>query len=110
MTTHPTFESVDNYTADLLDLVARTDHPSPDREWQTFLDAISHVAYAHAGQVDQNDVRPLIRGRIAPKRIGAFYRRACLEGRIYADGWSVSEDHEGRNAGRPMRKYRRAAA
>lgn len=110
MTTHPTWSPVDDATADLLTLVADTDHPSVDHEWQTFVDAIRLVGEDYDGQVDQNHVRPWIRGQIAPKRIGSFYRRACSEGLLEVDGYSISDDHVGRNAGRPMRKYRRPAA
>jgi hypothetical protein len=101
----PEWDPVDDATADLLTLVADEHHVSADHEWRTFTDAVVRVAHSHGGRVDQNDVRPLIRGRIAPKRIGAFWRRACLEGLLVVDGWSVSDDREGRNAGRPMRCY-----
>lgn len=106
MTTSPTWSAVDDDTADLLTLVADEGHVSADTEWRTFTDAVIRVAHAHDGQVDQNHVRPLIRGQIAPKRIGSFWRRACCEGWLEADGWSISDDTEGRNAGRPMRTYR----
>lgn len=102
----PQWSPVDDYTADILTLVADAGHVSADHEWRTFTDALVRVAHSHAGQVDQNHVRPLIRGKVAPKRIGGFYRRACLEGLIEATpDWSISEDVEGRNAGRPMRCY-----
>lgn len=107
MSNAPQWSTVDDSTADLLTLVADTDHPSVDLEWQLFVDAIDTVANWWDGSVDQNHMRPIIRGEIAPKRIGSFYRRACAEGLLEVDGWSISEDHAGRNAGRPMRKYRR---
>ncbi len=103
----PHWSPVDDDTADLLTLVANDQMtPRPADEWRTFYCAVVSVAHAHNGQVDQNHVRPLIRGEIAPKRIGSFYRRACLEGLLIVDGYSISEDHAGRNAGRPMRVYR----
>ena len=105
MTTQPQWSPVDDSTADLLTLVADANHVSADYEWQLFTDAVVRVAHSHAGRVDQNDVRPMIRGQIAPRRIGPFYRRACLEGLLRADGYSTSDDREGRNAGRPMRCY-----
>ncbi len=105
----PAWSPVDEETGDLLSLVADTNHPSPAFEWRTFTDAVVRVAHMHGGQVDQNHVRPLIRGEIAPKRIGPFYRRACLEGWLVFDGYSISADTEGRNAGRPMRAYRLTA-
>lgn len=101
----PQWSPVDDATADLLTLVADEGHPSADFEWRIFTDAVTRVAHSHGGVVDQNNVRPLIRGHIAPKRIGAFWRRACLEGWLRADGYTTSDDHAGRNAGRPMRCY-----
>lgn len=106
MSSQPQWSATDEATADLLTLVADVDHPSVDHEWRTFTDAVTRVAHAHGGMVDQNDVRPIIRGNVAPKRIGAFWRRACLEGWLRADGYSTSNDRAGRNAGRPMRCYR----
>lgn len=106
MTTAPVWSPVDDDVADLLTLVADLDHPSVDHEWRTFTNAVTRVAHAHDGQVDQNHVRPLIRGHIAPKRIGSFWRRACLDGLLVVDGYSISDDREGKNAGRPMRCYR----
>jgi hypothetical protein len=51
-----------------------------------------------------------LRNVIAPKRIGAFTNRAKAEGLIVDTGeWQVSDDHEGRNAGRPARVYRLVA-
>lgn len=101
----PQWAPVDDDTADLLTLVADAGHVSADYEWSVFEDAVKTVAHAHGGKVDQNDVRPLIRGKVAPKRIGAFWRRACCEGWLHAEGYSISDDTEGRNAGRPMRCY-----
>ena len=106
MTTQPRWSPVDDNTSNLLTLVADHGHVSADLEWRIFTDAITRVSHAHGGRVDQNHMRPLIRGHIAPKRIGSFYRRACLAGLLVVDGYSTSADHEGRNAGRPMRCYR----
>ena len=110
MTTQPAWDSVDNYTADLLSLVANdqmTDHA--DREWEVFCRSLSVEADIH-GRINPNGLRELIRGHVAPKRVGAFTRRALLEGLICWDGeWVVSDDHEGRNAGRPARQYRLAS-
>ena len=105
MTAQPHWSSVDDPTADLLSLVATAPHATSDPEWHVFRTSVLAVGTNHGGDVDQNNVRPLIRGHINPRRVGPFYRRACLEGWLRADGWSVSADHEGRNAGRPMRTY-----
>lgn len=103
----PTWSPVDDDTADLLSLVADTTHPSVDFEWSAFVGVLSATASLHDGRLDQNDYREQLRGVVAPRRIGAFVRKACTEGLIeVTDEWSVSSDKAGRNAGRPMRVYR----
>ena len=104
-THQPAWGELDGYTADLLDLIGTEQTPPVDYEWQTFVEAALRIGTRDGGLIDQNDLRPMIRGLIAPKRIGPFYRRACLEGWLRAEGWSTSTDTEGRNAGRPMRTY-----
>lgn len=102
MSAQPVFESVDDYTADLLDLVAEEQSPPTDREWSEYVDALSAVAAANAGLIPPNALRPLVRGKVAPRRIGAFTHRALSQGLVRRTGeWQISDDTEGRNAGRP---------
>lgn len=111
MTTQPQWSPIDDSTADLLTLVADTDHPSVDFEWQAFVGVLSATASLHEGRLDQNDYREQLRGVVAPRRIGAFVNKAKAEHLIAeTDEWSVSTDRTGRNAGRPMRVYRWTAA
>lgn len=106
----PTWSPVDEQTGSLLDLIADDEHPSVDYEWDIFRQAILQAADP-IGVVRQNSVRPLIAGKIAPRRVGPMYRRACREGLIYAtDQWEQSDDKSGKNAGRPVRIYRRKPA
>lgn len=106
MSAQPQWESTDDYTHDLLALVALgTPQGTADAEWECFVAALHVAARDGGGLIDQNVVRPLIRGAIKPNRIGAFYSRACARDLIEPSGWSTSQDHEGRNAGRPMRTY-----
>ena len=101
--TAPTFDSVDNYTADLLDLVAiGSPTGTADHEWDLYVDALAIVASRHAGLIPPNELRPLVRGKVAPRRIGAFAHRAMARGLVRRTGdWQVSDDHEGRNVGKP---------
>lgn len=102
----PQFESVDNYTADLLDLVARAEHPSADHEWQAFVEALIQ-ARSFGGVIKPNDLRPMVRGVVAPNRIGAFTHRALSQGLVEYNGeWQVSNDTAGRNSGKPARVMR----
>jgi len=105
MTSQPTWSPVDDATADLLTLVADTDHPSVDHEWRLFVSALE--AAVDNGLVRPNDLRPRLRGRVAPRRIGAYTNRALKLGLVaYTGDWQVSDDHEGKNAGKPARVMR----
>lgn len=105
--TAPTWSPVDDSTADLLSLVADTNHPSAEFEWRAFVGVLSATASLHDGRLDQNDYREQLRGVVAPKRIAAFHTRALAEHLIEnTDDFSVSTDKKGRNAGRPTRVRR----
>lgn len=99
-TRRPRFARVDDHTADLLTLLA-------DTEWDTFLAALRATAADRGGLIYPNALRPLVRGHVKPNRVGAFTRRAVLEGLIeYTGDWQVSDDVTSRNRGRPMRVAR----
>lgn len=108
MTSQPTWSPVDDATADLLSLVRDEGHPSADHEWSMFLLALRTAAVAGDGwTIQPNDLRPLVRDKVAPRRIGAFTNRALKLGLIaYTGDWQISDDHEGRNAGKPARIFR----
>lgn len=107
MTAQPQWESVDNYTTDLLALVALgTPQGDADREWDLYVKALQIASQIDCGPILPNTLRPLVRGQIAPKRLGAFVSRAISQKLIAPDGgWQISDDTEGRNAGRPCRTY-----
>lgn len=108
MTTSPAFGPVDHNTGDLLDLIAEQNPATPTEadEWQHFKAVLAEVARA-TGLIDQNAVRPLLRGEIKPQRIGAFYHRAAKAGLIAWTGqWCESDDLDGKNSGKPTRVYR----
>lgn len=108
MSAQPQWESVDNYTTDLLALVAQGTPATPtaDEEWADYLIALKVCATTENGNIRPNALRPLVRGRVAPKRIGAFVSRAVAQKLIAPTGdFEISDDREGRNAGRPMRTY-----
>lgn len=64
-------------------------------EWDISTAAIKQAAVN--GVVHQNDVRPIIRGRIAPKRIGQQYRHALRTGLLVEIRREPSRDHKGKN-------------
>lgn len=105
----PQWSQVDDETADLLTLVRDEGHVSADHEWDTFVAALETVAIGPGGVIYPNEIRPLIRGKVAPRRIGAFTHRAISQGLVeYTGEWQISDDREGRNAGRPARVMRLA--
>ena len=107
MSTAPTWSPVDDDTASLLTLVADPTHPSVDHEWHVYLAALATIAETNAGIISPNALRPLVRGHVAPRRIGALANRALKLGLIvYTGGYEISDDTEGRNAGRPARIMR----
>ena len=74
-------------------------------EWQTFVAALRTAA--RDGLVHQSAMRPLIRGRVQPKHIGTYYRRAKAEGLLVDTGErEPSDDVAGRNADKLDRIYR----
>ena len=78
-------------------------------EWSLFRTAVLSVV-REDGTVHQGDVRPLIRGRIAPKHIGSLYRRARSEGLLVDTGQlEPSTDAAGKNTDKQSRIYRVAA-
>lgn len=106
--TAPQWEPVDNDTADLLSLVAMgSSTGSADEEWSDFVCALRVSAWGPDGRINPNVLREEVRGDIAPRRIGAFVNRALARNLIETTGeWVVSDDTQGRNAGRPARVYR----
>jgi hypothetical protein len=106
MTAQPHWSPVDDETNDLLTLVADTEHPSVDFEWLVYTRALAEAADPF-GVIDPNRLRPLIRDHIAPRRIGAFTNKALAERLVeYTGEWVVSDDHAGRNGGKPCRVMR----
>lgn len=103
----PRWSSVDEETADLLSLVASDKiGPWADEEWHRFTQALEASSDLD-GRIDPNFLRPLLRGSVAPNRIGAFTNRAKAEGLIAWDGeWVTSDDTVGKNGGKPARVYR----
>lgn len=74
-------------------------------EWQVFSRALRTAALPD-GTVHVNHVRPLIRGLVAPKSIGTFYRRAKSLGLLVdVDRWEDSTDEAGGNTDKPARVY-----
>ncbi len=107
----PQWSSIDDETADLLALVAHDQMtPRPSDEWCIFTDALRSAADT-SRRINPNVLRGLVRGCVAPRRIGAFTNRAKAEGLIVETGeWQISDDIEGRNGGKPCRVYRLVSA
>ena len=107
MTAQPHWSPVDDETGDLLSLVA--DGPMSghaEHEWDYYVGALKNCA-ALDRLIFPNQLREHLRGEVSPRRIGAFTNRALHQGLVaYTGEWEVSDDTEGRNAGKPCRVMR----
>lgn len=99
---------VDDDTASLLALIAGDPIHEADRA--RVVQAIRDTARDHGGQVDPNVVRRRLTCAhgltVYPRVIGAVYNALARSGRLVVDGWIVSSDVAGKNAGKPCRRYR----
>lgn len=76
----------------------------PD-EWSLFVAALKSSVRSD-GTVHVNDVRPKVRGRIAPKRIGLYWTKAQQKRLIrWENGWEQSTDAAGSNQDKLCRYY-----
>lgn len=101
VTARPAFSTVDDETADLLSLIAEPTLPIHRDEWDHYVAALHQVA-DDEGRILPNALRPLLRGHVAPNRIGAYTSRALRAGLVERTGeWQVSDDLASRNRGKP---------
>ena len=94
---------------DLLELVAKGPlaPPTADEEWALFVSALRQARDPYNGEIKPNALRPLVRDHVAPRRIGAFTHRALSQELVaYTGEWQVSDDTQGKNAGKPARVMR----
>lgn len=111
MSAAPRWAPLDDATANLLDLLDADWRPFSEADRNTIAGAIRDDARFHDGEVSSNRVRealaalPVFR-QPKPQRVGPVYRALCLFGELEVTGWETSQDHHGRNAGRPARTYR----
>lgn len=96
-------------TAALLDLIAGD--PIHQRDRATIVRAIVAEAHANAGRVDPNRLRARLADengepRVYPRLVGAVVSALAQRRVLVADGWVVSTDRRGGNAGRPARRWR----
>lgn len=105
--TAPQWSPIDDDTADLLAVLADPTpiHGTAADEWAEYVAALEFVATGNDGRIPANALRPLVRGVVKPSRIGAFARRARLEGLIEDAGWDITEGDESGNNGRPCRDF-----
>lgn len=107
----PTFRQVDNYTADLLDLIQDDWRPFAESDRNTIAKAIRDFATSHHGHVSPNGVRRIladlpVHQQPKPQRVGPVYRALVLAGHLSVNPeWETSDDLAGRNSGKPHRTY-----
>lgn len=81
----------------------------PDDSWSFFLRTIRESVRSD-GTLHVNDVRPKIRGKVEPKRIGQFWKRAATLGLIRFKEWEQSTDEAGGNSDKLARVHLWVAA
>lgn len=87
---------------------ARRESKIPEHERSLFVSAVRQAA--RNGVVRQNDVRPLVRGRIYHKHIGSLWTWATSSGLLVEIEREQSNDTAGRNAHHAAGIYRLGAA
>ena len=102
----PVAAPVDTDTASLLALVA-TDRIHAD-DARAVVEAIVRTASEHAGAVDPNRLRLVLRhGRqVCPQVIGSVVSQMKRRGVLEFAGWVITEGSTSGNNGRPARSYR----
>lgn len=85
--------------------------PLRDTDRRLILGAILSDARAHDGHVDPNRVRETLRDFdgeliVRPQMIGGAYRVLVKRAALIRDGYVISTDTRGGNAGRMVPKYR----
>lgn len=76
----------------------------PNDEWSFFLRTLRSCV-RDDGTLHVNDVRPLIRGKVEPKHIGQFWKRAATLKLIRFKEWEQSTDEAGGNADKLARVH-----
>lgn len=94
--------------ATVLAFPKRRDSKIPPEEYAVFVEAVKRSA--RDGLVRQNDVRPLVRGRIYHKHIGALWTWALSSGLLVELDREQSTDTAGRNSHHRSGVYRIGAA
>lgn len=107
MSAQPEWSSVDDETTTLLSVLADDGTDASEREWAAFVSTLRVAAKYHDGLLMPNNIRPALRVLVKPNRVGAFTNRALRQGLIaYTGDYQISDDTQGRNAGKPARVMR----
>lgn len=103
MTTYPS-APIDQPTADTLELMTLDPSHRTDRDIITA--AIETVAARNGGDVDPNELRAEVHGRVDPHAIGATVNALARSGRLVHSGWVITSGSTSGNDGRPARRWR----
>ena len=111
MTAQPHWSSLDDDTGDLLDMIQADWRPFAEDDRNTVARAIRDDGLDHAGEVNPNRVREAlaslpVAAQPKPQRVGPVYRALRLMGDLEVAGYDTSDDHRGRNSGKPCLTYR----
>lgn len=76
----------------------------PNNEWSFFLRTL-RACVREDGTLHVNDVRPHLRGKVEPKHVGLYWRRAATLKLIRFKEWEQSTDEAGGNSDKLARFY-----
>ena len=94
---------IDAETQSTLDLMTLDPSHRTDRDIITA--AIETVAARNGGDVDPNELRAEVHGRVDPHAIGATFNALARSGRLVVSGWVITTNSTTGNNGKPSRKY-----
>lgn len=103
----PSWQPVDDETADLLSLIA--DDPRKDADYALFLRVCWQDAKAHGDYVSVQRVRRRMSNEhgliVHPRTYSAFWSKACAKAgpMVTTTEWDLNDDKRARNGGKPQR-------
>lgn len=95
---------------DQMDLLAVVNHPMRDSDRDLIDRTILEDGAANGGVISQGRVRRALTNQhgltVNPRLLSARYSVLRAQGRIVRDGWTVNDDRDGGNAGKPQIQWR----
>jgi len=69
------------------------------------IEAVATAARLHGNRISRNEIAPHIPAWVYHRTIGATISGLVARRILHHDGWVESQDHKGKNHGKPARRY-----